>query len=73
MNGVYWIWGETGTRKIHSRNCAKFLKTGEPFCVIRGKLVTYYSYREPERTEEDKQSRSSYLQTALPEKEGDGA
>ena len=73
VNGVYWIWGETGTRKIHSRNCAKFLKTGEPFCVIRGKLVTYYSYREPERTEEDKQSRSSYLQTALPEKEGDGA
>jgi|1_EtaG_2_1085319.scaffolds.fasta_scaffold00001_550 zona occludens toxin len=73
VNGVYWIWGETGTRKIHSRNCAKFLKTGEPFCVIQGKLVTYYSYREPERTEEDKQSRSSYLQTALPEKEGDGA
>jgi zona occludens toxin len=73
VNRVYWIWGETGTRKIHSRNCAKFLKTGEPFCVIQGKLVTYYSYREPERTEEDKQSRSSYLQTALPEKEGDGA
>lgn len=73
VNNVYWIWGETGTRKIHSRNCAKFLKTGEPFCVIQGKLVTHYSYREPERTEEDKQSRSSYLQTALPEKEGDGA
>lgn len=73
VNNIYWIWGETGTRKIHSRNCAKFLKTGEPFCVIQGKLVTYYSYREPERTEEDKQSRSSYLQTALPEKEGDGA
>lgn len=73
VNEVYWIWGETGTRKIHSRNCARFLKTGEPFCVIQGKLVTYYSYREPERTEEDKQSRSSYLQTALPEKEGDGA
>lgn len=73
VNGVYWIWGETGTRKIHSRNCAKFQKTGEPFCVIRGKLVTYYSYREPERTEEDKQNRASYLETALPEKEGDGA
>ena len=73
VNNVYWIWGETGTRKIHSRNCARFLKTGEPFCVIQGKLVTYYSYREPERTEEDKQSRSSYLQTALPEKEGAGA
>lgn len=73
VNEVYWIWGETGTRKIHSRNCAKFLKTGEPFCVIQGALVTYYSYREPERTEEDKQNRSSYLETALPEKEGDGA
>ena len=73
VNGVYWIWGETGTRKIHSRNCARFLKTGEPFCVIQGALVTYYSYREPERTEEDKQNRSSYLETALPEKEGDGA
>ncbi|WP_138438227.1 zonular occludens toxin domain-containing protein [Marinobacter alexandrii] len=73
VNNVYWIWGETGTRKIHSRNCARFLKTGEPFCVIQGKLVTYYSYREPERTDEDKQSRSSYLETALPTKEGDGA
>lgn len=73
VNNVYWIWGETGTRKIHSRNCAKFLKTGEPFCVIQGALVTYYSYREPERTDEDKQSRSSYLETALPTKEGDGA
>ncbi|WP_305967578.1 zonular occludens toxin domain-containing protein [Marinobacter salsuginis] len=51
VNGVYWIWGESGTRKIHSRNCAKFLKTGEPFCVLQGKLVTYYSYKEPERVE----------------------
>ena len=73
VNDVYWIWGETGTRKIHSRICARFVKTGEPYCVIQGKLVTYYSYREPERTEQDKQSRTSYLDTALPEKEGGGA
>ena len=73
VNGVYWIWGETGTRKIHSRNCAKFLKTGEAFCVIQGKLVTYYSFREPQRDEDSRQSRSSYLETALPNKEGDGA
>ena len=49
VNGVYWIWGETGTRKIHSRNCARFTKTGEAYCVIQGKLVTYYSFREPVR------------------------
>tara|TARA_R110002096_G_scaffold314881_2_gene509067 strand:+ start:2225 stop:3397 length:1173 start_codon:yes stop_codon:yes gene_type:complete len=73
VNDIYWIWGETGTRKIHSRNCAKFLKTGEPFCVIQGKLVTYYSFREPQRDEDSRQSRSSYLDTALPNKEGDGA
>lgn len=49
VNGVYWIWGEHGTRRIHSRNCARFQKTGEPYCVIQGRLVTYYSYKEPER------------------------
>ncbi|NVD34704.1 zonular occludens toxin domain-containing protein [Marinobacter lutaoensis] len=70
VNGVYWIWGETGTRKIHSRNCARFLKTGEPYCVIEGKLVTYYSFREPER-EVDSSSRRSYLE--LDSEEGDGA
>lgn len=52
VNGVYWIWGETGTRKIHSRICAKTRRTGEPFCVIEGKMVTYYSYKEPERTDQ---------------------
>jgi len=49
VNGVYWIWGETGTRRIHSRMCARIVKTGEPYCVIGGKLVTYYSFREPNR------------------------
>lgn len=73
VNDVYWIWGETGTRKVHSRICARFIKTGEPYCVIQGKLVTYYSYREPVRAEEGRPSRSSYLDTALPEKEGGGA
>lgn len=49
VNEVYWIWTETGTRKIHSRLCSKERMTGEPFCVIDGKRVTYYSYKEPER------------------------
>src|SRR5690554_5995856 len=57
VNGVYWIWGETGTRKIHSRNCARTLKTGEPFCVIGGKLVTYYSYKEPSREPDEVRAR----------------
>lgn len=56
VNGVYWIWGENGTRKIHSRNCSKFLKTGEEYCVIQGQLVTYYSFKEPKR---DDYSRST--------------
>lgn len=73
VNDIYWIWGERGTRKIHSRNCATFLKTGEPFCVIQGKLVTYYSYREPQRIQEEQQPRSSYLDTVMPDQEGDGA
>lgn len=56
VNGVYWIWGENGTRKIHSRSCAKFQKTGEPFCVIQGKLVTYYSYKSPDRDQERRET-----------------
>lgn len=70
VNGVYWIWGENGTRKIHSRICAKFQRTGEPYCVIEGKLVTYYSYKEPQRVDERPESRS-YLDTTTTE--GDGA
>ncbi len=70
VNGVYWIWGENGTRKIHSRICAKFQRTGEPYCVIEGKLVTYYSYKEPQRVDERPESRS-YLDTQTTE--GDGA
>jgi zona occludens toxin len=52
VNGVYWVWGDTGTRKIHSRVCGSFTKTGEPYCVIQGQLVTYYSYKEPSREKE---------------------
>ena len=70
VNGVYWIWGEHGTRKIHSRICARFQRTGEPYCVIEGKLVTYYSYKEPQRLDERPESRS-YLDTTTTE--GDGA
>lgn len=70
VNGVYWIWGENGTRKIHSRICARFQRTGEPYCVIEGKLVTYYSYKEPQRLDERPESRS-YLDTTTTE--GDGA
>lgn len=70
VNGVYWIWGEHGTRKIHSRICARFQRTGEPYCVIEGKLVTYYSYKEPQREEERAENRS-YLDTTTTE--GDGA
>lgn len=51
VNGVYWVWGEHGTRKIHSRVCGKTKRTGEPFCVIGGKLVTYYSYKRPDQPE----------------------
>jgi zona occludens toxin len=62
VNGVYWVWGKTGTRKIHSRICARFQRTGEPYCVIEGKLVTYYSYKEPKRDDYERESRS-YLKT----------
>lgn len=58
VNGVYWIWGEGGTRKVHSRICARTQRTGEPYCVIGGKLVTYYSYREPDREPDEVRSRS---------------
>ena len=64
VNDVYWIWGEHGTRKIHSRVCAKFQRTGEPYCVLQGKLVTYYSYREPPR-EDERQDRGSYLDKGM--------
>lgn len=57
VNGVYWIWGESGTRKIHSRICNRTLKTGEPYCVIGGKLVTYYSFREPNRESNEVRAR----------------
>lgn len=70
VNGVYWIWGENGTRKIHSRICAKFQRTGEPYCVIEGKLVTWYSYKAPQR-EGERTERRSYLDTKSTE--GDGA
>ncbi|MCG7200885.1 hypothetical protein MD273_14205 [Marinobacter pelagius] len=70
VNDVYWIWGETGTRKIHSRICARFQKTGEPFCVIEGKLVTYYSYREPNRDDDRREDRE-YLD--FKSEEGGGA
>ncbi|WP_372985510.1 zonular occludens toxin domain-containing protein [Marinobacter sp.] len=70
VNGVYWIWGENGTRKIHSRICARFQRTGEPYCVIEGKLVTWYSYKEPQR-EGERTERRSYLDTKTTE--GDGA
>lgn len=61
VNDVYWIWGEHGTRKIHSRICARFMKTGEPYCVIEGKLVTWYSYKSPEPDKEEARSRSYEL------------
>lgn len=70
VNDVYWIWGDTGTRKIHSRICARFQKTGEPFCVIEGKLVTYYSYREPNR-DDDRRENREYLD--FKSEEGGGA
>lgn len=62
VNGVYWIWGETGTRKIHSRICSTTKKTGEPYCVIGGKRVTYYSFRTPDRDPEER-SRGIELKT----------
>ena len=47
FNDLYLIYGESGMRKIHSRNCARFKKTGESYCVINGKLVTEWSYQAP--------------------------
>lgn len=47
FNDLYLIYGESGMRKIHSRNCANFKKTGEPYCVIDGQLVTEFSYQSP--------------------------
>ncbi|WP_100638141.1 zonular occludens toxin domain-containing protein [Marinobacter salexigens] len=69
VNGVYWVWGETGTRKIHSRNCSRFIKTGEAYCVIQGSLVTYYSFREPVREIE----RSAGTEVMAANKTGSGA
>lgn len=62
VNGVYWIWGERGTRKVHSRICARTQNTGEPYCVIGGKRVTYYSFRTPNRDPENR-SRGIELST----------
>ncbi|GGY83555.1 zonular occludens toxin domain-containing protein [Marinobacter zhanjiangensis] len=62
VNGIYWIWGEHGTRKIHSRVCATFRKTGEPYCVIEGQLVTWYSYKEPQRYDEYERESRNYLE-----------
>lgn len=59
VNGVYWVWGKSGTRKIHSRICALTVKTGEPYCVLEGQRVTYYSYKTPER---DPSQRTSGVQ-----------
>ncbi|PSF10579.1 hypothetical protein C7H09_06445 [Marinobacter fuscus] len=61
VNGVYWIWGDAGTRKIHSRICATTLNTGEPYCVIGGKRVTFYSFREPSRDVPNDESRGYEL------------
>lgn len=61
VDGIYWIWGERGTRQIHSRMCATQRKTGEPYCVIEGQLVTWYSYKEPERDGYDTETRKTYL------------
>lgn len=72
VNGIYWIWGESGTRKIHSRICGNILNTGEPYCVIEGKLVTEYSFREPAREQEYSQSRT-YLDTQEQNKDSGGA
>jgi zona occludens toxin len=63
VNGIYWIWGENGTRKIHSRVCAKTSRTGEPYCVIGGKRVTYYSYKTPERNPDQSVNRGIELKT----------
>ena len=54
INDVLLIWGEHGTREIHSRNCAKMMKTGEDYCVIQNQLVTYYSYKQPDIEEEER-------------------
>lgn len=64
VNGIYWIWGERGTRQIHSRLCASFQKTGEPYCVIEGQLVTWYSYKEPNREQERERERFSLMETS---------
>lgn len=63
VNGVYWIWGHNGTRKVHSRVCAKTIKTGEPYCVIGGQRVTYYSYKTPERDPQQVENRGIELNT----------
>lgn len=61
VNDVYLIWGETGTRRIHKRLCTIQLNTGEPYCVIDQRRVTYYSYKEPSR--EDDRRDTNYTQT----------
>jgi zona occludens toxin len=54
INDIFLVWGEHGTREIHSRNCAKMIKTGEDYCVINNQLVTYYSFRSPEQEKEER-------------------
>ena len=46
---IFYIWGDSGTRQVHRRLCTTIRNTGEPACVIDGKMVTYYSYKEPHR------------------------
>jgi zona occludens toxin len=47
FNDLIVLYSERGIRRIHSRNCGKFKKTGEDFCVIDGQLVTRFSAEKP--------------------------
>jgi zona occludens toxin len=65
INNYYLIWSENGTRKIADNLCSHTRNSHEPFCVIENKLVTYYSYIVPDRTDEKIDRSYSDVSTVL--------
>lgn len=50
INDKFMIFSEVrGDRTIPMQRCSSYSNTGEPFCVIGGYLVTYYSASIPDR------------------------
>lgn len=49
FNGTYLLYSEKrGLRQVNKRLCSQFRSSGDPYCVIRGELVTWYSSKSPQ-------------------------